>query len=136
MTMEAYEAIYPGQSIHGGFRGRRLQGVIRFDEDTACMLGGPFQGNYAGFVVSLMKNETREWSIGNKGHRDMAQYALPYEGPYRSHPVSVYIYGNDDTSYTRYFRTVEDAIAEVLFLSSKVCNVTYDIQCRGYEPTN
>lgn len=136
MTIEAYEAIYPGQNIQGGFKDQVLQGMIQFDEETACMWGGPFRGNYAGFVIYVRPNETREWSISNPGHRQMAEYALPYEGPYRDFPVCLYMYGNDDTSHTKYFRTVEDAIAEVRFLAGKVCSMISDIQGRRYTPTN
>lgn len=120
------------------------EGLLQFTEETACMWAGPFEGGHAHFVIKDYTNAIH--SAGrHKGRRllevwhehdleiqtkiDRGYYIYnPKEHPYfckgedasLEYPIKFYMCGNDDTSYSKFYATEQEALEELeLFIASE-----------------
>ena len=104
--------------------------MLAFNEETACCWGGPFPGNYAvafvrnykyrkdlrkvsdydSFRIKEFETVKSPQKHGWKSWRD-----VPVPDPTVEFPVALHVTGNDDTSYAKYFDSV-DAAVELLDL--------------------
>lgn len=151
MTIDEYQIKFPEQQVWRGdnYTPRIAEGMILFDEDSACNLAGPFEGNYAYFTLTDYRTapgwnlHTEEW---HQARNRYCVYHLPYKNrprnpaenedqlqrrldkltekerrawqvsvdgfhitcPTVEKPVALFIAGNDDSTYTRYFVNVEE----------------------------
>ncbi len=162
MTCHEYEALYgigtcytikTEPFVHKDNRNSisLKQGMIQFDEDSACAWGGPFPGNFAYYLlqdwrVAKRYNEDSLIIAGAdafaelniKKHREGCsdeKFNLVMEMHYRneypteSKPFRLYMCGNDDTSYSRNFTTAEEALYFIeLMEACQSLNMFDDIQ--------
>lgn len=115
--------------------------MLSFTKETARNWSGPFEGGYAACSVNDFSKSsvspprcTREeyqrhgfdflWKNARKNPK-LSQKGLPkswkdmeVDGPTTDYPVAVACYGNDDTSYTKYCATVEEAMELVSLLEA------------------
>ncbi len=110
-------------------------GFLQFTPETASSWGGPFKGDYAIFLIrdwtnahfTLTKfNKNKEggrkaievWSEGEKDfkrkveagyykHFNIAAYRC--ERPTVDYPIEIKLYGNDDTSWSKFYKTLQEA---------------------------
>lgn len=109
------------------------QGMLEFTE-TACCFGGPFAERYAQFVLidyskSYFKNGdlvTETFDRGIKKRKEETErkiksgflkpnknYKEVQEYPSVEKPIRIWLLGNDDTSYSKFYKTVEEALDEL-----------------------
>lgn len=127
---------------------RIYNGVLLFDEETAPCLAGPFPGGAAGLWIRDHRidfrfplpsdEELREYFERNPfryaGESDeMAIERNVRQSRSKDRPFSVYIFGNDDTSYTKMYATEEQAREEVLLLEAiEPVNLWKDVEPLGF----
>lgn len=165
LTIEEYKLKYPTERIWGSFNdgshfypGTKFiqEGFLQFTADTACSWGGPFEGNYAFFVIRDFTESTfgggsnkgakvlDTWAIADKLARAKAErnfyqiqnQPVVNERPSLKFPISLWILGNDDTSYTKFYASKEEALQELeLFIVNQPLDfsVVYDF---GFVFTN
>lgn len=106
------------------------QGLLLFTDNTAYNWAGPFQGNYAQFVLSDHSKEICPPSIElkleaaqkffaiekAKALRKNTEYKIPNDIPTIDKPIRLWILGNDDTSYSKFYKTKEEALEELNLL--------------------
>lgn len=107
------------------------RGVLIFNEETSCGWAGPFPGDAAFYSIkdyriegrysgkdflkrSSLYRETLMLKNLPMKNRSMSAkfYYDNYEYPTIEFPIKLYIFGNDDTSYSKFFRSVDEAIYE------------------------
>ncbi len=179
MTLDEYFAQYGDEyrgflSYKPAFRELVREGMLLFDEDTACNWGGPFPGNYAYYKIERhlepLRTEAEErlkfrfsrsvygihppWGEDAKSEEHLqkrlsqltekqrkawqkCQDGFEIDQPTVEKPVSLYMCGNDDTTYTKFFATVEEALEEVEMLEADqpLCTFTH-IYENGFVFTN
>jgi hypothetical protein len=123
-----------------------LEGLLQFDE-TACCWGGPFEGNYAQFCLkdyteaihplSRRKGHTpKKWldvlADAEKERKAKAERSIfPEKQNFREYPedpswefpIKITMYGNDDTSYSKCYKSEQEALEELnLFIGNQPLN--------------
>jgi hypothetical protein len=179
MTIDEYKKLYPNESVWRIRDGSHVTVMLQFDEETACNLAGPFEGNYAYVSITDYRTLKLGWKIPTEAeyqqrHR-FSQYHLPYrnrpsnpatteaqlqqrlkalteaeqrqwqrnvdkltiEFPTQENPVALYVAGNDDSTYTKFFPTIEAAQEELdLLLAVQPVNMQRDLTDNGFVFTN
>lgn len=80
---------------------------------------------------TLTEIQRKHWEEG------VARMTPEYKGPTQEFPVAIYMCGNDDCSYTKWFTNTEVANEELdLLLAIEPCNFYRDIQPNGFVFTN
>lgn len=125
-----------------------VEGMLVFTEETAHWWAGPFAGNTAYFCLSDWsqclyggrKNNPNYnrlvldvWDENYKRYQDREARRAPYkETPYskapvylpihdqvtKEKPIKLYLCGNDDTSYSKFYVTREEAMEEFELFSN------------------
>jgi hypothetical protein len=105
-------------------------GVLQFSAETAACWGGPFEGGYA---VYRLTNHSATMA-GQPATRHRPSTLKPYcrlgdlqagaserqEYPSTARPIELKMWGNDDTSYTKYYATAVEAREDLaLFQASQ-----------------
>lgn len=105
-------------------------GILEFTEKSAYHWAGPFPGNVCAFriedhsfaVYAAGPNKGKLYlDIYKKYREDNMRHNIFLDLPsmrmddYPSHekPISFHCYGNDDSSYTKFYATPEEALAEL-----------------------
>lgn len=93
-------------------------GMLQFTKDSADNWGGPFPGGYAAYV--LRDRSATLYCGGNLVKKNDEWYRehpdTSVEDVTSEKPISLYFCGNDDTSYTKFYRTVEEGLADLELL--------------------
>jgi hypothetical protein len=130
--MATWELNYVTGLVSGSDWGRHIRGgVLPFTPETASSWGGPFPGDFAAFRLTDHR-ETPSLS----GHRPKARKRTGLEPPPKlvtqvgdehqarypgqaqemvttARPFELRVYGNDDTSYTKFYASEEEALQEL-----------------------
>ena len=134
ISVEEYYERFPGRDDYLNSLKRNLYeliGFIKWNDECACCWGGPWDGNYVlaeitdGRVYATLEHNklyTKEEYI------KMAREFQPtgdiiVENVTVENPIQLYLCGNDDTSYSKFFETVEEA-KDVL--ATLLANPTWD----------
>lgn len=98
-----------------------LHGFIKWDDEDACIWGGPFPGNYC--LVQLFKhkspllpnaNDLREFKAQDtKKYRWKDNIAYESYIPHKEKPWRVHLMGNDDASYSKVYGTKTHALRSI-----------------------
>ncbi len=142
--------------VNGYDYGRLVEGgLLQFTADSACCWGGPWPGGFA--VYKLMDfRETRYMTgyrlpkarkrtgrepepplLTTKGDEWEKKYGAPAAFVTTAKPIELKMYGNDDTSWAKYYATVEDAEAELaLFKATQPLDFHEVVQGFGFVFTN
>ena len=117
-----------------------VEGFLLFNDETADRWAGPFEGNYAQFVVrdythavigygkskgqsylgSMAKYEAERKRKIESGFHGNALYIVPNHIVSWENPIRLWMFGNDDTSYSKFYKTEEDAVSEMnLFIANE-----------------
>ncbi len=132
-TAEYRTGLLRGSTASGVIR----EGMLIFTESTASSWGGPFPGSAAYFLLLDQRFWSNKWSgrpfaaawqaalvrIDKPGFkcRDRARLRAELErgnpdvvhqfeeGGTREYPIRIWVMGNDDTSYAKWYKTVEEA---------------------------
>jgi len=130
--MEPHTRAYVVGLASAGQHGRHLRGgVLLFTAETADRWAGPFEGGYAAFRLTDHR-ETRHYLDRRPKARKRTGRELPprllvtvgdalharHPGEHQemvttAKPFELRVYGNDDTSYTKFYATEEEALAEL-----------------------
>jgi len=154
MEIEEYKKLYPEANVWPTrtIKGYIKQGLLKFNEDTACSWGGPFPGNFAYFSledwteIPYWRDKSISWveantkyfkELSEKRKRKIESLKRLYDGqvpkreqpywynqenyviidqPTVDMPIRLYMSGNDDTSYCKFYRTILEAVEELGFL--------------------
>lgn len=147
--------------------GARLiaEGYLQFDKETACCWAGPWEGGYARFVIidytdatilnfpnksyldamekrrreSYEKEVRKAKFLGNPPRHEWSDEPRGDERGYASkfYPVRLWMMGNDDTSWSKCYKSAPDAIAELdLFSAAEPLNFHEIIEGFGFTFTN
>jgi hypothetical protein len=145
LTIEQFKAKYPEEKCWGSFKevssyiGYRFvtEGFLQFTKETACHWAGPFEGGHAQFVLRDYTNSIftsgrdkgkrvlETWAQGNKERKEKAtrrgeHYSVYNDRPTLELPVELKMYGNDDTSYAKFYKTEQEALDELqLFITNQ-----------------
>jgi hypothetical protein len=116
-------------------------GVLQFTEDSAACWGGPFAGGYAtysiqdwtnatdgnginilekyeeAYVKKLEKASRTNYNESPFLHRKYNIDSLRYT-PSKEYPIKLWMLGNDDTSYAKFYRTIQEALTEIELFES------------------
>lgn len=143
MKLEEYLSAYPNKNyevyLTAEWRkknGPIIDGMLLFNEETACAWGGPFPGNFAYFELRDYSNE--KWLIAEEeqvarfinsynkyAKRKLTEASENYnilllnaknEYPTLEKPFRLRMAGKDDTSYSLNFATKEEALEFVELL--------------------
>jgi hypothetical protein len=126
------------------------EGLLQFTESSAKGWAGPFEGSYAQFhckdysnaIVLSGPNKGQNWLqhlakhkeakaeitkrsnlyYGKDRHKDRhVRKVLPYsEDPSIKYPIKLWMAGNDDTSYSKCYKTEQDFLNELeLFIANE-----------------
>lgn len=134
------------------------QGLLSFTKETAYNWAGPFDGGYAQFVLSDHSNELKlPYLYKNlgidcklrleadqqffaiekaKALKTKKEFKIPNDIPTIDKPIRLWILGNDDTSYSKFYKTKEEALEELnLFIANEPLefSIVYDF---GFVFTN
>lgn len=121
-------------------------GMLAFNEETACAWGGPFEGGYAGYTLKdyrvsaphsglhyLVQNDLYLSERLRKRQVLIERLKMPSKADKQKHyeifndvidfattakPIRLYMFGNDDTSFSKFYATTEEALAEVDLLEA------------------
>lgn len=128
MNLADYCAAYPEAKEYQGYF-EHLSGsdsdcgMLQFNEETACCFGGPFPGDFAFYKIkdwskiTYWKDPTINLAQANSNY--LEKHPSKYiDCPTAEKPVGFMLSGNDDTSYTKYFATIEEARAELALLEA------------------
>jgi len=103
-------------------------GFLEFTPETACCWGGPFTGNHCLFRIQDFTYADRRGvnlidyleQLEIKMRRSAEFYQkdfIPFnDQPSREKPIAFQMYGNDDTSYTKFYSSSENALDELQLL--------------------
>jgi hypothetical protein len=144
LTIEEFKNKYPGEFCWGSFKegiypGTELvlEGLLQFTEDSAYHWAGPLHDGYAQFVLTDWtnakfsagpnkgKNVLRVWANNEADRKAKAlrrgEEYRPYDDqPTLTHPVRLWMMGNDDTSYSKFYTSVQEAMDEItLFIANE-----------------
>lgn len=155
LTIEEYKIRYPKEKGYGSWDGSFNPGAILIAEgylqfnEGANNWAGPWEGNYARFVLVDFTNATITYGKDKGGsyldyqakrrrenyERDARRAAFnnkpihkwteePVGGllgyPSKQFPVRLWMCGNDDTSYSKTYKTKKDALNELnLFIQNE-----------------
>jgi hypothetical protein len=150
LTIPEYNEKFPHEKHVGSFQGHMgypglrflSEGMLQFTEETACCWGGPYDGNYAHFILIDYTDATfgggrdkgkkcletwknREKEIQSKIERGHYEYTktVPYrydDSPSLEKPIRLWMLGNDDTSYSKFYKTEQEALEELqLFIGNQ-----------------
>jgi hypothetical protein len=136
------------------------EGFLQFTEETAHLWAGPFPGNCCRFILKDWTHATKSWGP-DKGKSILALYQKGKEeqeekiarGYYEFHkdkhpyswidypsyekPIALVMYGNDDTSYTKFYATEAEALEELnLFSENEPLNAEDVVFNFGFVFTN
>ena len=185
MKLVDYANLYPNEKVFGrvltkadGTSALVTEGMLVFDDDSACNWGGPFEGGCAYYCLADHRNLLGTGKLITEGeHRQIhrfATYAMPYgrwkepaqneehlekrlasltvkeRKEWESHqaswvienatverPFSIYMAGNDDTSYTKFYPTLDAAKEELdFFLADQPLNMHVHVIDNGFVFTN
>lgn len=154
LTIEEFKLKYPGKfcwenigkvNIFSGIK-LIMEGLIQFTPETASSWGGPLYDNYAQFVLNDWLEATflagpdkgkkvlEIWDLANKDKKAKCirrgiEYIKNAERPTLDKPIKLWMFGNDDTSYSKFYSSVEDAVNEInLFIANEPLdfNIVYD----------
>jgi|ERR1019366_171205 hypothetical protein len=91
-------------------RGHMLFGFIKWSDEDACCWGGPWPGNHV--LVEIVDATTYPWQLKSENDTPFTDI------PTIERPIKLYLAGNDDTSYSFFATTVEEAekVLETLIL--------------------
>lgn len=112
--------------------------MLAFTEETACNWGGSFDPNFAlcgirdyredvlqsikayqqAIFKSAEKRRSRAKTKREKSSGPQSPEEVVVESPTMEFPFAVKLYGNDDTSYTRFCATLKDAQEVVALLEA------------------
>lgn len=144
LTIEEFKTKYPGEfcwasfkeTIHPGTE-LILEGLLQFTPETAHNWAGPLYGGYAQFVLTDWTNSKfsagadkgkrvlEVWAAGDKERQAKAlrrgEEFHPYnDRPSLERPVRLWMMGNDDTSYSKFYTSVQEAMDEItLFIANE-----------------
>lgn len=165
MNINEYNTLYPNERVWrarltkaDGTSAVLCDGMLQFDEDSACNLAGPFEGNYAYFAIQDRRN-VAGWTLLTEAQERQrirfARWMLPF-GKYgddaqsEEHlqrrlealsererkewqrkqteytldvatvekPFALFIAGNDDSTWTKFFLTEQAAREELALLEA------------------
>jgi hypothetical protein len=144
LTIEEFKNKYPGEFCWGSFKNTIhpgteviLEGLLQFTPETAHMWAGPLHDSHAQFVLTDWTNSKfsagkdkgkRVLEVWAKGEEERKAKALrrneayvPYnDQPTLTHPIKLWIIGNDDTSYSKFYKTEQEALEEIyLFIAAE-----------------
>ena len=151
--------LHRGAGLHPGVI---REGMLLFTAETASSWGGPFPGNAAHFMLLDQRTWSNKRSgrpfadahqaalarINQPGYRCRNRTQLREElergNPdvvhqfeecgTREYPIRIWVMGNDDTSYSKWFKTVEEAEA-LLTLLEGAGPLDYNKDFHAYEWT-
>lgn len=152
LTIEQFKEKYPGKFHYGSFANDHFypgircirEGFLQFTAESACHWAGPFEGGHAQFVLrdyskaegnrgkDKGKNLLTLWDDGEKERKAKAKrrgehYSVYNDRPTLELPFELKMYGNDDTSYAKFYKTEQEALDELqLFIASQPLEF-YDI---------
>jgi hypothetical protein len=141
------------------------EGYLQFTPDTACCWGGPWEGGYARFVLTdfteaivthgpdkglsyLDSMDKRRYDNYEKAVRhakfmgkDIPEWSDEPKGEERGYaskqfPVRLWVVGNDDTSYSKTYRTVQEALDELALFTDNEPLDFHDFRDCGFIFTN
>ena len=144
LTLEQYKLVYPNAKCWAPFDGQWnrdrqirliMEGMLQFTKETACCWAGPFEGNYAHFVLNDYTHAThpifpkrKMLDVYAEQERDRKEKALRQGKPYNKYdeypshefPIKLYVCGNDDTSYSKCYASEKEALDELeLFIGNE-----------------
>lgn len=145
LTVEQFKVKYPKSFCYGSFAESMwfpdcrmiLEGFLLFTEETAFRWSGPFDGGHAQFVLmdyskakvksgkDKGKNLLQAWAKGDQERKDKASrrgehYSVYNDRPTLELPVELKMYGNDDTSYAKFYKNEQEALDELqLFITNQ-----------------
>lgn len=136
------------------------EGFLQFTEETAHLWAGPFPGNCCRFVLKDWTHAVKSWGK-DKGKNILQMYKEgreevqakiergyyeynPKEYPYSFNdcpsfekPIALVMYGNDDTSYTKFYASETEALEELnLFSENEPLNAEDVVFNFGFIFTN
>ena len=136
------------------------EGFLQFTEETAFRWAGPFPGNHCRFILKDWTHATKSWGpdkgknileLYQKGrdevqekiargyyeyHKDKTPYTFE-DYPSFEKPIALVMYGNDDTSYTKFYPTEKAALEELnLFVENEPLDAHNVVDGFGFIFTN
>ena len=139
LTIDQYnEKYYKRIEEHSSLSTRIIiQGMLQFTPETARCWGGSYEGDYVQFVLRDYSNSVHPL-LHHKGKKLLDVYAEAekerkekalrrseefhsyLEDPSWEYPIKLHISGNDDTSYSKCYKTEQDAMNEInLFIDNE-----------------
>lgn len=103
------------------------QGLLLFTEESHHCWAGSFPGNYAQFVLTdhskeifreklRLEEQQKIFQIEKeKALKNNVLYTIPNDVPTIEKPIRLWIMGNDDTSYSKFYSNSEEALEELNF---------------------
>lgn len=85
-------------------------GMLRFTPETAHNWAGPFPGGYAAFSILNFQGQPK---LLESNDRYLLKFKGLIDGPTSKTPFSLRLFGNDDTSYSKFYGTLEEAQGEL-----------------------
>lgn len=144
LTIEEFKQKYPGEFCWGSFKSNIypgteliLEGLLQFTPETACGWAGPLHGDHAQFVLTDWTNARfsagadkgkrvlEVWDQGEKERKAKALRRGENYQPYNDRaslalPIRLWMLGNDDTSYSKFYPSIKDAMDELsLFIANE-----------------
>jgi len=129
--MEAHSRVYVvGLTSNLGY-GRHIRGgVLPFTAETADRWAGPFEGGYAAFRLTDHRetlwphdrrpkarkrtgNEPLPQLLTQVGDASLARHPGQQDMVSTAKPFELRVYGSDDTSYTKFYASEEEALQEL-----------------------
>lgn len=182
MTIEEYQTLYPAERVMRSTLTKAdktsaivVDGMFKFDEETAPSWGGPYRGDCAYFALKdcrelagpyhalkstaehlqrirfypfgrfkepaqseeHLQKRLAELSIKQRKEWEHRIANWNVDCPTLEKPFALYMAGNDDCSYTKFYATLEEAQAELeLFLSMEPLNMWLHVIENGFVFTN
>jgi hypothetical protein len=130
LTVAQYKILYPNENMFCGMSGLYpgirdiCEGMLQFTEDSAACWGGPFDGNFAYFSMQDYTKATMPYGK-NKGENLLLVWSKTRvenkkEGASMDNPIRLYMSGNDDTSYSKFYASENEAKKELnLFIGNQ-----------------
>lgn len=143
-----YSTLYPDEELCIIGDKIIAEGLLLFREEDASFLSGPYEGGYAVFSLYDTRFQKSPWSqpldvsiealtamaIKEAKEKKLLGYSKEFvarlfagdpdivqaymEKNCLDYPYKLWVAGNDDTSYTRYFRTEEDGLEAISLLAA------------------
>ena len=149
------------KNYHSGDPRIITEGYLQFTEESAHLWAGPFPGNCCRFVLKDYTHAVKTWGpdkgksllqmyengrkeIREKIERGFYEYkdkAPPpddmIEYPSFEKPIALVMYGDDDTSYTKFYALESEALEElILFSENEPLNALDVVSNFGFVFTN